>query len=75
MDWQADFDEQESEGNQRETEYCCPYCWEWVSPPLEDDLEGELIWDCEVCCRPWLISIETSITGERQVEVRRAQNG
>lgn len=54
--------------------FACPYCWEWVAPPLEPDLVGELIWDCEVCCRPWLIRIDLSHHGERSVTVERAQN-
>ena len=74
MDWQADFDDEEAE-NRQESSFCCPYCWQWVEPPLEDDLEGELVWDCEVCCRPWLIVIEISMSGERKIEIRRAQNG
>jgi hypothetical protein len=51
----------------------CPYCWETVEPPLEGDLEGELIWDCEVCCRPWLIRIRTELDGSKSVTVDRAQ--
>ncbi|MCZ6727363.1 MAG: CPXCG motif-containing cysteine-rich protein [Acidobacteria bacterium] len=31
----------------------CPYCGEIVEIVLESDLEGEMVWDCEVCCRPW----------------------
>lgn len=54
-------------------EFSCPYCWETVEPPLEADLEGELVWDCEVCCRPWLIRIRTEIDGTKSVVVGRAQ--
>lgn len=36
----------------------CPYCGEQVSIQLEPDVAGDVIQDCEVCCRPWLIRIE-----------------
>ena len=36
----------------------CPYCGEEVSIQLEPDVRGDVIQDCEVCCRPWLIRIE-----------------
>jgi hypothetical protein len=35
----------------------CPYCGEPVEIELEEDLEGEMVWDCEVCCRPWRLAI------------------
>lgn len=54
-------------------EFSCPYCWETIEPPLEEDLEGELVWDCEVCCRPWLIRIQTEIDGTKSITVERAQ--
>lgn len=73
MDWQAEEDDEER-GVAREQTYACPYCWQQVSPPLEADLEGELVWDCEVCCRPWLIKICVTWEGEREVSVERAQN-
>ncbi|SHJ24661.1 Cysteine-rich CPXCG [Rubritalea squalenifaciens DSM 18772] len=39
----------------------CPSCFEWFSfiMPPEGESEGQnLDYDCEVCCRPMLISIE-----------------
>ena len=35
----------------------CPYCGEEVEIVFEEDLEGEMVWDCEVCCRPWTLTI------------------
>jgi hypothetical protein len=35
----------------------CPYCGEAVEIVFEEDLEGEMTWDCEVCCRPWRLTI------------------
>lgn len=52
----------------------CPYCWEFVTPPLEEDLEGDLVWDCEICCRPWLIRITVDYEGQQSFTVERAQN-
>ena len=46
----------------------CPYCGEPVEIGLESDLEGEMVWDCEVCCRPWRLRIRVA-GSERQVEV------
>jgi hypothetical protein len=47
----------------------CPYCGESVEIVFEEDLEGEMIWDCEVCCRPWSVAIMRDLHGVR-VEVR-----
>ena len=38
----------------------CPYCGEVVEIVFEEDLEGEMTWDCEVCCRPWRLSLSRS---------------
>jgi hypothetical protein len=38
----------------------CPYCGEEVEIVFEEDLEGEMIWDCEVCCRPWRLYLDRS---------------
>lgn len=55
-------------------QFQCPYCWELVEPPIDADLEGELVWDCEVCCRPWLIHVSVDYDGRQSVSVERAQN-
>lgn len=50
----------------------CPYCFEVVEVALEPDVEGEMIFDCEVCCRPWLVVV--SWRGDLpDVRVSRAQ--
>lgn len=43
----------------------CPYCGEEVEIFLEEDLEGEMVWDCEVCCRPWALSVHRDGHGMR----------
>lgn len=52
----------------------CPYCGEEVEILLEEDLEGEMVWDCEVCCRPWTIRIHRDPSGIR-VDVSTADDG
>jgi len=47
----------------------CPYCNERVEISLESDLAGEMVWDCEVCCRPWQLVVR-SVGGERKVDVQ-----
>lgn len=54
--------------------FACPYCWQSVEPPIDPDLEGDLVWDCEVCCRPWLIHIHRTYDGSQSVTVERAQD-
>ena len=49
----------------------CPYCGENVSLYLEADVKGDLIQDCEVCCRPWAIQVVHNQNG-RNVHVRCA---
>ena len=44
----------------------CPYCGEGVELVLEADLEGELVIDCEVCCKPCLVRIVRS-GGDREL--------
>ena len=46
----------------------CPYCGEPVEIVFEEDLEGEMTWDCEVCCRPWVVNIVRGVDSVR-VEV------
>ena len=49
----------------------CPYCGEEIELPIEDDVEGEFVQDCEVCCNPWLVRVEGD-RDERRVGVARA---
>ncbi|MFT5994300.1 MAG: hypothetical protein ACJA1R_000136 [Flavobacteriales bacterium] len=35
----------------------CPWCFEPGEVAVEPDLVGQLIVDCEVCCRPWDIVV------------------
>ena len=51
----------------------CPYCFEGLDVYVDPESEGELIRDCDVCCRPWALYVSRSIDGELFVEAGRAQ--
>jgi hypothetical protein len=40
---------------------------------VDPDTEGELVQDCDVCCRPWRVLVERDVTGAPRVWVDRAQ--
>lgn len=49
----------------------CPYCREKVHLYVDPDTDGTFVEDCEVCCRPWQVTVHRS--GARlQVEVAPA---
>ena len=50
----------------------CPYCREHVELYVDPDTQGQLVEDCAVCCRPWLVTIERG-GGRLRVQVTRAQ--
>ena len=59
-------------GKQFETSHIyCPYCGETVELVLEADVMGELVVDCEVCCRPILISVSADSSGEALLTLSR----
>ena len=35
----------------------CPFCFEIVTIWIAYDDVGEMIYDCEVCCRPWTLRV------------------
>lgn len=51
----------------------CPYCFEWVEIVVDPDTRGELVQDCEVCCRPWRMLVRRRRDGSPVVTVERAQ--
>jgi transposase-like protein len=51
----------------------CPYCHETVEVDLESDVEGSLVYDCEVCCQPWLLTLKRRHGQAPTVGVQRAQ--
>lgn len=51
----------------------CPYCYELVTLYIDPSTEGVMVEDCEVCCRPWQVSVSRDDDGELYVAVQRAQ--
>lgn len=51
----------------------CPYCFELVEVYVDPGSEGELIRDCDVCCRPWALQVSRDANGELFVRASRAQ--
>lgn len=51
----------------------CPYCSQLVSIELEQEIVGEMVQDCEVCCRPWRVRVARDEDGEPSVVLERAQ--
>ena len=51
----------------------CPYCWENYALWLEaEDSVVELIEDCQVCCHPIQLRMETNLDGEVTLHAERA---
>ena len=42
----------------------CPYCFETLTLWLAPDDVGEMVTDCEVCCRPWQLVVWRDAQGE-----------
>ncbi|HSN81718.1 MAG TPA: CPXCG motif-containing cysteine-rich protein [Polyangiales bacterium] len=51
----------------------CPYCFEHVEVYIDPDDEGQLIRDCDVCCRPWALHVRRDPDGALIVQALRAQ--
>jgi hypothetical protein len=52
-----------------EAEARCPYCGEINQLALDPGSgpEQEYVEDCQVCCRPWRVSVQYNGSGEAQV--------
>ncbi|HWB01965.1 MAG TPA: CPXCG motif-containing cysteine-rich protein [Verrucomicrobiales bacterium] len=50
----------------------CPFCFQEfsVQSPAQSELPAEWDYDCEICCRPMLISFEDDGDGEVIAEAR-----
>ena len=51
----------------------CPYCFEQLEVDIDPETQGELVRDCDVCCRPWTLRVSRTRTGALEVQVLRAQ--
>ena len=48
----------------------CPYCGELISVLIDGSIdEQEYIEDCQVCCRPITIKVQTTANGDPLVTV------
>ena len=54
-------------------EVTCPWCYEPLELWVDADVEGSMVQDCDVCCRPWQLFISRDPdTGMPHVDVMRA---
>ena len=53
----------------------CPYCGETVEIVLDpaSGTEQSYVEDCEVCCRPWQVTVRYDETGAGDVQLEQAQ--
>lgn len=50
----------------------CPYCWEMIETTVDCSVDSqEYVEDCEVCCRPIVMTIKLSADGTPDVQVQR----
>ena len=48
----------------------CPYCGESIEVLIDpQEAEQQYIEDCQVCCKPIVFSISTSVNGDLSVSV------
>ncbi len=50
----------------------CPWCHEWQWLWLAVDDLGEMVQDCEVCCRPWVVLVAQNPDGTLRASVQRS---
>ncbi len=55
------------------SEVICPYCFERVEIYVDPETRGELVQDCDVCCRPLALFIARTEDGELSIRAVRAQ--
>ena len=52
----------------------CPYCGETVEIFIEEDVLGEMVYDCEVCCNPWRADGRARRRRSGRVEAQRSDD-
>jgi hypothetical protein len=51
---------------------CCPYCGEYIDIAVDVLTEGQsYVEDCQVCCRPIVVTITLDDEGEPSASVMR----
>jgi len=60
-----------------EAEVTCPYCGETVEIALDPGggTEQEYVEDCQVCCRPWTVTVTYNASGGAEVGVEANDEG
>jgi len=48
----------------------CPHCFETMEIVVDAETAGELVQDCEVCCRPWQLNVHRRSGQPVRVEVQ-----
>lgn len=49
----------------------CPYCGEAISVLIDDSLsEQSYVEDCQVCCRPIVVTVSVDMDGDVAVQAR-----
>ena len=50
----------------------CPYCFETMEIDLDPETHGTFVQDCEVCCRPWQLTVTRDEDNQPTVHVEGA---
>jgi hypothetical protein len=50
----------------------CPWCFEEIEISIDPETEGAFVQDCEVCCRPWALTLKRDVDGDPVLDVQRA---
>lgn len=51
----------------------CPWCYEQLDLWVDVDIEGSMVQDCDVCCRPWQVHVSRDPeTGRPMVMLQRS---
>ncbi len=50
----------------------CPWCFQGQLLVVDPETRGRLVQDCDVCCRPWNVTVDRDMDGTPLVHVDRA---
>jgi hypothetical protein len=55
-----------------EVQAACPYCWEPLTLLVDSsDLGVDYVEDCQVCCRPMVVTANVDADGDTSISLRR----
>jgi hypothetical protein len=55
-----------------EAQVVCPWCHQAQLLVVDPGTRGQLVQDCDVCCRPWQVHVDRDEEGRLLVHVERA---